>query len=113
MAGLLDAQASTVEQVDSVERVESGPERAGTNGEVAGQRPSDHSERVYVAMRPQVGTRDLCCAGWHRVRNCDEPALLWRATRIDLLQHERKAAVPGRPACQHRQREGTAASRPA
>src|SRR5438093_2044709 len=92
--------------------MESRPQRAGTNGEIAARpTPSDHSERILVAMRPQVGTRYRRAAGWEWCvhGHADKATALRRATWVDLLQHEREAAVPVRTTCQHGERQRTAA----
>src|SRR5712672_21780 len=108
MAGLFDAPAAAVEQIDAVERMQSGPQRAATDREVAARpTPSNHPERILVAVCAQIGTGDGHSAGqrwrlWGH-HESGRPLLRW-TTRVDLLQHERKATIPGRPASQHRDR---------
>ena len=117
MAGLFDASTAAVEQIDAVERMQSGPQRAAADRKVGARpAPSNHAERILVAVCAQIGTRDRHSAGrrwrsWGRHESA-RPLLRW-PTRVDLLQHERKATVPGRPARQHRERQRTAAAGPA
>src|SRR5260221_11919328 len=64
MTGLHDALTAAVEQVDAIERVEARPEGARADRELAGgPAPANHSKRVLVARRAQVGARDRARAG--------------------------------------------------
>jgi len=49
---------------DAVERMQSGPQRAATDREVAARpAPSNHAERILVAVCAQIGTGDGHFAG--------------------------------------------------
>src|SRR5207249_10526609 len=103
LAGLVDAPAAGIEQINAVERTELGPADAAADRE---PRPrqlfTDQRERERVAVRLGPGAqvlhsrRERSSESENRVESAGK--VQGRRTGmacVDLLQREREAAVPG------------------